>query len=89
MFDTQAQWGEQRVPLDDLFFSYARDLGLDLDQFAIDYNSQATRELIARDIADGTQLGVNGTPSFFINDQRIDPGSYEEMSSALRAAIEQ
>ncbi|HEY9314892.1 DsbA family protein [Williamsia sp.] len=89
MFDTQQQWGEQRVPLDDLFFSYARDLGLNLDQFALDYDSQATRELIDRDIADGKQLGVSGTPTFFLDDQRIDPGTYEEMSSALRAAIEQ
>ncbi len=29
MFDTQRSWGEQRVPLDDLFFSYAQELGLD------------------------------------------------------------
>ncbi|ORM35543.1 thioredoxin domain-containing protein [Williamsia sp. 1135] len=89
MFDTQKQWGEQQVPLDDLFASYAQELGLDTDQFAVDYNSPATRALIDRDIADGKALGVTGTPSFFINNEPIKPGSYDELNSALSSAMQQ
>ena len=89
MFDTQRSWGEQRVPLDDLFFSYAQELGLDMDRFAADYNSQATRELIDRDVADGKALGVTGTPTFFINDELIKPESYDDLSSALESAVRQ
>ncbi|ACY21859.1 DSBA oxidoreductase [Gordonia bronchialis DSM 43247] len=89
MFDTQRSWGEQRVPLDDLFFSYARELGLNMERFAAAYDSQATRELIDRDVADGKALGVTGTPTFFINDERIKPEGYDDLSSALESAIRQ
>ncbi|MDF6103887.1 DsbA family protein [Gordonia hongkongensis] len=89
MFDTQRSWGEQKVPLDDLFFSYAQVLGLDMERFAAAYDSQATRELIDRDVADGKALGVTGTPTFFINDELIKPEGYDDLSSALESAIRQ
>ena len=41
------------------------------------------------DIADGTALGVQGTPTFFINDELIKPESYDDLSSALESAIRQ
>ena len=41
MFDTQAEWGEQRVPADDVFRGFAADLGLELG-----------RELGADDVRD-------------------------------------
>src|SRR3546814_3060439 len=55
MFDTQSQWGEQQVPLDDLFASYAADLGLDMTQFQADYTSSATRARIDADLRDGAR----------------------------------
>ena len=60
-----------------------------MDRFAADYNSQATRELVDRDVADGKALGVTGTPTFFINDELIKPESYDDLSSALESAIRQ
>ncbi|MFP5284028.1 MAG: DsbA family protein [Actinomycetes bacterium] len=87
MFTTQASWGEQQVPQDDLFRSYAVDLGLDMARWDADYASPATQARIQTDIDDGTALGVSGTPSFFLNGERITPQSYEDLTSALDAAL--
>lgn len=51
------------------------------------YNDPATLERIQLDIADGTALGVQGTPTFFLNGERIQPRSYEDLSTALDQAL--
>ncbi|WP_030174567.1 MULTISPECIES: thioredoxin domain-containing protein [Actinomycetes] len=89
MFDSQKQWGEQQVPLDDLFASYAADLGLDMTQFQADYTSSATRARIDADLRDGAELGVRGTPTFFINDAEVQAGSYDDLKTALNDALAQ
>ena len=47
----------------------ARDVGQVLD-FDAKYTS--TLELVKADIAAGKQLGVMATPTFFINDKKVD-----------------
>lgn len=87
MYETQAEWGEQRTPKDDVFRGFARDLDLDLDQYDDAYNDPATLDRIRRDVADGIALGVQGTPTFFINGQRVQPRSYTDLTNALDTAL--
>ncbi len=87
MFDTQQSWGEQDVPLDDLFRSYAEDLGLDMELFDAAYADPATLERIQRDIDDGKSLGVSSTPTFFLNGERLEPQSFEDLINALDVAV--
>lgn len=47
--------------------SYAKDIGLDIDKFATDSKEDALADTVQRDIADGNALGVNSTPTLFIN----------------------
>ncbi len=49
------------------FERYAKDLGLDVDQYKKDLESKALRDRIDGDLAQARQLGVSGTPAFFIN----------------------
>jgi protein-disulfide isomerase len=86
MFTTQSQWGEQRVPADDLFRSFAIDLGVDMATFDTAYNSPATLERIRTDIADGLALGVQGTPTFFLDGKRLQPRTISELTTAVDAA---
>ncbi|CAA0128439.1 Uncharacterised protein [Mycolicibacterium vanbaalenii] len=88
MYETQADWGEQRVPKDDVFRGFAQELGLDMAVFDAVYNDPATDERIELDIADGTELGVQGTPTFFLNGQRLQPRSYEDLTTALDQALQ-
>ena len=88
MYETQAEWGEQQRPADDVFRGFAQQLGLDMSAFDATYSDPATRERIQLDIADGTALGVQGTPTFFLDGERIQPRSYEDLTGALDRALQ-
>jgi len=51
-------------------------------------NSQNVISKIENDFESGVRSGVNGTPTFFINDQRVDSygESYESLADAVRNA---
>jgi protein-disulfide isomerase len=49
----------------------ARELGLDLVRFRADLDSRAFRPAIDADIADARALGVEGTPTFFVNGRAV------------------
>jgi protein-disulfide isomerase len=87
MYETQTEWGEQQTPHDDTFRGFAEDLGLDMDQWEADYNDPATAERVAKDMADGQALGVQGTPTFFIDGEQLQPRTYEDLTDALDAAL--
>ena len=59
---------------DDLYISLAQRIGLDEEQFATCLDSAATRAEVEQDYLDGLDLGVTGTPTFFINGNRV-PGA--------------
>jgi len=50
---------------------YAQELGLDLGKFKASLDSNKFEEYIAKDSAQGTQLGASGTPTFFINGRQL------------------
>ena len=87
MYQTQTQWAEQQVPMDDVFRGFARDLGLDVAQWEEDYNDPATLERINTDVADGVALGVQGTPTFFLNGEKLEPRSAADFTEAIDAAL--
>ena len=39
------------------------------------------------DIEDGQALGVQGTPTFFVNGEQLQPRSYEDLTDALDTAL--
>ncbi|WP_242498238.1 DsbA family protein [Nocardioides glacieisoli] len=87
MYETQAEWGEAGEPKDDLFRSFAEDLGLDMDQFDADYASQEVEDRVARDVADGESLGVSGTPTFYVDGELFQPETVEDFSAVLDEAL--
>lgn len=54
----------------------AQQNGLDMKQFQQDLDSAAVRQVVERDMKDGEQAGVEGTPTMFINGQKFN-GSLE------------
>ncbi len=51
------------------------------------YQDPATLERVQLDVNDGRALGVQGTPTFFINGTQIRPKSYEDLTKALDQAL--
>ncbi len=87
MYDTQTSWSEKQEPMDDLFRSYAEELGLDMAQFDADYSSEEVAARVQRDVDDGTSLEVQGTPTLYIDGELIQPESAQDLVDAIDAAL--
>jgi protein-disulfide isomerase len=87
LFETQPEWGERSTSQRDVFFGLAEDLGLDMDEFAAVYDDASTINKIRRDQADGLELGVSGTPSFFLDGEQIQPSSFEDLIAYIDASL--
>ncbi|MFI6642929.1 DsbA family protein [Streptomyces sp. NPDC050504] len=85
LFTTQREWGEAQEPKDAVFRAYARALGLDMKRYDADVTSARTAERVSLDQRDGLALGVQGTPTFFVDGQKASPRGYED----FKALIEQ
>lgn len=89
MFENQKNWGEKQIETPEVFEGFAEQLGLDMVKFRSDVASPETRARVERDISEAKALGVNSTPSFFLNGERLrNPGSYEAMRSLLEAQLD-
>jgi protein-disulfide isomerase/uncharacterized membrane protein len=63
---------EHQKALDrDSLFRYAREVGLDIPAFRACLDDPATMDGIAADVAAGMRLGVESTPTIFINGRRV------------------
>jgi protein-disulfide isomerase/uncharacterized membrane protein len=71
---------------DEYFKKLARDCGLDGEQFDAALDDAATAEKVQADVLLGTQLGVNGTPTLFLNGRRLP--DYREQTIELLLAHE-
>ncbi len=70
IFTNQDRIRNTQDPLD-LFQGWARDIGLDLEQFATDFNDPALYRSVREDKQEGVDAGVSGTPTLFVNGVRM------------------
>lgn len=89
LFERQGEWGEKQVETPEVFESFAAELGLDMEQFRIDVASPEVRARVQRDMDSGRALGVNSTPSFFLNGERLEnPQSERDFWRILESAVD-
>ncbi|WP_144670052.1 thioredoxin domain-containing protein [Arthrobacter sp. U41] len=88
LFETQDQWGGKQDSQAAVFRGYAQKLGLDLAKYDAAVADEATLERIRRDAADGTALGVTGTPTFFLNGKKLVLNTEAEFRQLLTDAAE-
>jgi len=69
-----------------LFNAYAGMLGLKIDRFKKDMESDEVKRRVTSDQQQGAALGVTVTPTIFINNRALPPASLN--AAGLRAAIE-
>jgi protein-disulfide isomerase len=68
---------EHQQHLDDKsLLGYAKTVGLDLERFKKDIQTEALQNKVEQDFETGVRSGVNGTPSFFINGKKYN-GDWE------------
>jgi protein-disulfide isomerase len=70
--------------------SYAKDLGLDMAKFEPCVKNDETLQRVAADTNEGRQVGVTGTPTFFINGKPlVGAQRLEAFQSQIDAALGQ
>lgn len=66
LYERQDDWSKQKDPRPK-FESYAREIGIDVDLFKKDSESQKVIDLINQQAGLGEAFKLKGTPSFFVN----------------------
>ncbi|MFC7908226.1 DsbA family protein [Streptomyces nigra] len=88
LFTTQKEWGEAQESKESVFRGFAKDLGLDMTRFDADLADPNVAARIQADQRDGLALGVQGTPSFLFDGERItNPSSYKAFKALIDAKL--
>ncbi|MFO7847654.1 MAG: thioredoxin domain-containing protein [Balneolaceae bacterium] len=83
IFENQQEWSQGNAR--ELFESYAEQIGLDMEQFREDVESDAVAERVESNRREGVRRSVTSTPTFFINGRKLqqNPQSYEQFKSIV------
>lgn len=83
LYDKQADWSTG-INARDVIMTYASILKLNTSKFNEDLNSKTLEEKVLADFKEGVALGVQGTPSFFLNGKKIEnPASLEAFNTLI------
>jgi len=88
LYEQQTTWSDSSNAMT-YFESYAQQLNLDMAKFKSDYASSAVNDVINADKAAGDKAGVNSTPTFLLNDKKVDknPTSEADFDKLITDAI--
>lgn len=88
LFTYQNTWTPQVNP-EETFRKFANDLGLDVDQFKMDYESRAIRKNVKLDVESAEKNKLDYTPTLFLNGKKLNnPKTYEGFRTLIRDVIE-
>jgi protein-disulfide isomerase len=85
LYREQSVWSKA-ADVRSLFNSYAGVIGLDIERFKRDMESDEAKRRVERDARQAAALRVTTTPTIFINKERVPPASLH--SASLRSAVE-
>jgi protein-disulfide isomerase len=81
-FRGQESWSKESAPLE-IFKRYAKDIGLNEDQFIKDMDSPAVAAKIARDIEAGNSSNLRATPSFYIDGVALQFANFDDLKRQI------
>jgi len=81
LFSRQSEWKKNSSK----FVEYAKMLGLNVEEFRACLDSGKYREEVLQDREEGIKLGVRGTPTLFVNGQKVTGAlPYQDFEKILR-----
>jgi len=87
LYKNQSSW-TSLGSVDSTFQSFAQSLNLDMSKLDADVKSDTTNAIINADIDAGKGLGVNSTPTFFLDGKKIEnPTDLESFNKLIDDAI--
>jgi len=84
LFENQDRFQEKTI-----FLDLAGELGLHLDQFIVDRKDEDIASKVEKDFASGIYSGVNRTPTFFLNESKVNTydGTYESLLASIELFV--
>ncbi len=80
LYETQDDWSSiDSAKRTDVFAGYAKDLGLNVEQFKTDLSDSRVSDKISRDRALATRLNVDSTPTVYVGDEKADKAVINEL----------
>ena len=82
LYNEQQKWATTAGK--DPFNAYATQLGLDMTKFEADAKSDAVQDRVNVDLEHGISIGINSTPTFYLNGKKIvAPQSYDAFKALI------
>ena len=83
LFENQSNLSRENL------IAYAEQLGLDVQKFQNDLNNSGFDSIVNEDISLGLKLGVNSTPTLFLNGKMMQIKDANDFEDQLTTAVEQ
>jgi protein-disulfide isomerase len=81
LFQNQGALGSDQLK------EYARQLRLDVEKFDAALASGKFARKVQRDVQDGLRIGVQATPTVFVNGRRVSEKTYEPLKAEIEGAL--
>jgi protein-disulfide isomerase len=83
IFENQADWSRGNAR--EKFEGYAEQLGMDMEQYREDVESEEIATRVENDRLEGVRRTVTSTPTFFVNGRKLqqNPQNYDQMKSIV------
>lgn len=72
----------------DSFPKFAKDLGLNIDQFDKDTASGEVKDKVQADLIDAAKLGIDSTPTFYLNGSKMKLTNFENLKSEVEKSFQ-
>ena len=87
LFEKQPEWGDHRNPRPELIPTYLEPLGIPKEKLERSYVVQKHGAKIKRDEDAAVRAGATGTPSFFVNGQKVATLSDQALRREIDLAL--
>lgn len=83
LYEHQNDWSDKNDP-QAKFLEYAQTLKLDVTKFKTDLNNPNSRSKIKNQLNSGNAIGVDATPTFYLNGVKLDTGAIRNIQPLLK-----
>jgi protein-disulfide isomerase len=87
LFENQTEWSAAVSPVA-FFVKYAEELELDIPQFRRHMNSSELRDKVQAEMSEGRELGVTGTPTFYLNGEKMQIQTFQDFATQIAIAVD-
>jgi protein-disulfide isomerase len=87
LFRHQPEWGSHHHPQPELIWKYLPQAGVDLDKIKNDMNDPAIDEMLEKEVNDLKELGVRGTPQFYVNGRPLETFGLEPLRELIQSEL--